>query len=252
MTMKKMIALVSVLLLILSLTGCRGSGVLKESKVYEVASEVHSLRISVSAAEFTVRHGEAFSVESNLKYLSVSEKDGVLSVLDETKSAFNRTDGKLTLYIPKDAVFEDVRITTGAAKMKAVALSAKTLAMQLGAGDVELEALDITTRADIEGGAGRITVGGGSIRNLHLETGVGALRISAALFGENELELGVGASDITLIGKREDYAVDIDKGIGAVTVDGAAVSDFGSSTDTGNSVEIESGIGAVNIMFSEK
>ena len=108
--MKKIVVLLFVLLLTLPLFGCfQEDVVLDEIKTYQVSSEIHSLDISISAADFTIEYGDTFGVESNLKYLSVSERNGVLTIVDKkTKGNRNYNNAKLTLYIPRDTVFDDV------------------------------------------------------------------------------------------------------------------------------------------------
>ncbi len=251
--MKKIVVLLSVLLLTLPLFGCfREDVVLDEIKTYQVTSEIHSLDISISAADFVIEYRDTFGVESNLKYLSVSERNGVLTIVDnKTKGNRNYNNAKLTLYIPRGTVFDNVSLETGAAKMTAETLSTASLKIRLGAGDVSIKQLNVTSRADIEGGAGAITVTDGTLNNLKLEMGVGELNMTAALLGNNELDFGIGESNLTVLGSKNDYRIDIEKGLGTVTVDGEKVTDFGTNGNGQHSLEIEAGIGAVNLNFQE-
>ena len=250
--MKKIVALLLVLLLTLPLFGCfRENVVLDEIKEYQVTSEIHSLDISINAADFTIEYSDTFGVGSNLKYLSVTEKNGVLTIVDEPKGNANYSNAKLTLYIPKDTVFDDVSIETGAAKMTAETLSTASLELKLGAGNVKIEQLNVTSRADIEGGTGEVTIGDGVLNNLSLEMGVGELNMTAALLGRNELDFGIGESNLTVLGNKNDYRIEIEKGLGAVTIDGEKVTDFGTSGGGQHSLEIETGVGAVNFKFQE-
>lgn len=81
--------------------------------------------------------------------------------------------------------------------------------------------------------------------------GVGELNLTAALLGNNDLTFGVGKSNLTLIGDRDDYRIDAEKGIGSITVDGKIFTDFDSSGNGQNHVEIEGGIGAIDLEFQE-
>lgn len=249
--MKKYIALVLALLFALFFVGCRRDVTLEEAKVYQLESHIRSLKIQINAADFTIKQADKFLVKSNLKYLSVSEDDGVLTILEEVKNAGTYTDAMLTLYVPTGTIFEDVVITTGAARLAADDLSAETLTLQLGAGDVRIESLNATSRIDIEGGAGKITIAGGTLNNLELEMGLGELNLTAALLGNSDLVLGVGKSNLTLIGSKDDYKVDIEKGLGSITVDGRTVSDFDGSGNGQNYIEVEGGVGAINLKFEE-
>ena len=82
--------------------------------------------------------------------------------------------------------------------------------------------------------------------------GMGELNLTAALLGDSDLNFGVGESNVTLIGSKDDYKVDIEKDIGNITVDGKTVTDFGSSGNGKNYIEIEVGIGTINLKFQEK
>ena len=146
-------------------------------------------------------------------------------------------------------MFDDVDITTGAAKLTVEALSASSLKLNLGAGDARFENLNASSDAEIKGGAGQISVVNGTLNNLTIKMGVGELNLCAALLGNNDLEFGVGKSDITLIGSRDTYRVEIEKGLGSITVDGKNVSDFGSSGNGQNHIKIKGGVGSVNLTF---
>ena len=250
--MKKYIVTILVFFLLLALASCANENVvLDDSQTYEITSDIHSLNIQINAADFKIEHGDKFSVESNLKYLSVSEKDGVLTITDEAKSSSNYSNAVLTLYIPNGIVFDDVDITTGAAKLTADALSTSSLELTLGAGDVRFESLNASSNADIKGGAGQITIVSGTLNDLSLEVGMGELNLTAAVLGDSNLMFGVGESNLTLIGNKDDYKVDVEKGLGSISVDGKNVSDFGSSGNGQSYIHIEGGVGTVDIAFQE-
>ena len=180
--MKKYIVTILVFLLLLALASCaKENVVLDDSKTYEITSDIHSLDIQINAADFKIKHGDEFSVESNLKYLSVSEKDGVLTITDEAKSSSNYSNAVLTLYVPNGILFDDVDITTGAAKLTVDSLSTSSLELKLGAGDVLFESLYVSSSADIEGGTGQITIASGILNDLSLELGMGELNLTAAV-----------------------------------------------------------------------
>ena len=90
------------------------------------------------------------------------------------------------------------------------------------------------------------------LNDLTLEMGMGELNLTAAVLGDSDLKFGVGESNVTLIGSKDDYKVDIEKGLGSITVDGNTVTDYGSSGNGQNHIEIEGGVGAINLKFQEK
>ena len=225
--------------------------VLEEVKTYSLAAEIHNLNIEINAADLLIKEGEAFSVESNLKHLKVEEKDGLLTIHESKKYIATYTGAVLTVYVPAGTVFDTINLTTGAGRLTIESLSSGTLDFELGAGDVSVDSLIATKSADIEGGAGRITISGGALKDLDLEMGVGQLNLTSALTGDCQLDLGVGESNITLIGSKEDYKLDLEKGLGSISIDGKNVSDYGSSGNGTNKVEINGGVGSINVEFKE-
>ena len=253
--MKKIIGALLTAISLLCLAGCGidRTLVLDEAKTYEITSQITSLDIRINAAELKIECGETFSVVSNLKELEVSERGGTLTLKDLTKTvnaAESYEGAMLTVYIPTGTEFEKVHLLTGAGRFTAETLSAKRLELELGAGDVSIGSLFVTGSAEMKGGAGRITVSGGKINGLDLEMGVGELELISTLTGECELEMGVGDADITLLGNREDYQLEISKGIGAITVDGRDVSAFKSGSGA-NEIGISGGIGAIDVRFMD-
>lgn len=222
-----------------------------ELKTYAVTSEIKNLNIEINAADLTIQEADSFSVESNLKYLKVEEKDGTLIVEETRKFSGTYTDAILKIYVPAGTVFEEVDLTTGAGRLTISNLTSGILDFDLGAGDVSIDSLVATKSSDIDGGAGRITISDGMLNDLDLEMGVGQLNLTAALTGNCQMDMGVGESNITLIGSKEDYKLDLEKGLGNITIDGKSVSDYGSSGIGTNEVEINGGIGSINVNFKE-
>ncbi|MBQ4101303.1 MAG: DUF4097 family beta strand repeat protein [Oscillospiraceae bacterium] len=220
-----------------------------ESLKYQINSAVHSLNIRIGAAEVVIKEAEIFSLESNLKYLSVSDDNGILTISEENNTGVTYANAFLTLYIPADTVFDDISIMIGAAKMTTGTLSANNVNLKLGAGDIRIENLSATSQSKIEGGAGKITIENGTLRNLQLKMGTGELNLTASLTGESDLCLGIGETNLTLIGEKSDYTVEIEKGLGNISVDGKDVTDFGVSGNGPNRIIIEGGIGAFHLVF---
>ena len=226
-----------------------GDAVTEDIKTYSVSSVIQSLEVKINAADFTIKQGENFYVESNLKHLTVEDKNGVLTIKETKKHAGTYTGAVLTLYIPEDTVFVKANIITGAGRLTVDSLSAATMNFELGAGEVTVNTLVATSDIDIDGGAGKITISDGALHNLDLDMGVGQLNLTSALTGESDFDLGIGESNITIIGNKDDYKLDIEKGLGNITVDGTSVSNIKGQGNGNNSIEVSGGIGAININF---
>jgi len=230
-----------------------GDKVTEDVQSYSVEGEIRSLVIEVHAADLYIEEGSAFSVESNLKNLKVNERNGRLTVKDTTKnklfSSNSYEDAVLTICVPAGAVFENVNLIAGAGRVTVDALSAGTIGFELGAGEVSIDTLVAAKSADIEGGAGKITVADGSLHDLDLEMGLGQLNLTAALTGDCDLVSGIGEMNLTLLGSKEDYRLEFEKGIGSISVDGEDAAEYGKGGNGPNKVEIHGGIGAIRVDF---
>ena len=229
-----------------------GDAVSEDVKTYTISSDINVLDVKINAADFQIKQSEAFSVESNLKHLTVEDKDGVLTIKETKKFGSTYTGAILTLYIPANTVFEKANIVTGAGRFTVDCLSADNMNFELGAGEVTINSLVATKSADIEGGAGKITIADGTLHNLDLEMGVGQLNLTAALTGDCNLDSGIGEMNITLLGNKDDYKLVLEKGIGNISVDGDSISGNSNIGNGTNEVEIHGGIGAINVKFKGK
>ena len=96
--MLKYFLIVLAVILVVALVGCVSQpAVLDSTKTYSITKEIHSLNVEINAADFVIVQGDNFSVESNLKNLSVTEEDGVLKIVDKTRFARNYNGASLKL-----------------------------------------------------------------------------------------------------------------------------------------------------------
>lgn len=221
-----------------------------EMKTYTPGENIRNIEIEITAAKLEIISGEAFTVESNLNNLTVKDSGSNLSIIDSNKN-FNLNGQKtlLKITVPENTVFGKAEIITGVSDVYIETLSADTLYFEQGAGEVNIDSLVVNSKADIDGGAGNFTLDGGIIRNLDLDMGVGELNLTGELKGNCEFDMGVGEANINIIGSKDDYTFSLDKGIGKVTVDGTSFNESDAYGNGENLIDIDSGVGAVNISF---
>lgn len=121
------------------------------------------------------------------------------------------------------------------------------LELDLGAGNVEIDYLEVTKEATINGGAGNLVINNSAIKDLELDMGIGTLELTSTLLGDNEISCGVGEVTINLLG--DDYQIEVDKGIGTTTIAGEKIRDGEIYGEGRNKLEIDGGIGSINIDF---
>lgn len=225
-----------------------------EEKTYEIKGDISALDINIHAINLEVRTttDSKIRVESNYKYLTVTEKDNRLLIKDK-KAFFLNFQGKsiIRLYIPDNKVFDRIDINTGAGKADMENLQTKIIYMDFGAGKADLRNISASDNASLKTGAGQLTISNSTFNNLNLNMGVGQFEFSGTLTGQNMLKMGVGSSQIDLSGSLNDYTVKIEKGIGEIRVNNKKVQ---SDTQLGQGdIELffEGGVGSAWINFSE-
>ena len=261
--MKKLMALILVLAMAAAFfAGCDyveetvskvyvNDAVMDTVQLYDVETEIRSMNIKVNAAEVTIQQADRFFVQTNLRYVKVTENAGVLHILEDVDHVSGYANAMLTIYYPKDFVFENLSVETTAAKLNADRLCTGKLKLDMGTGDTRIGYLSATTVAEIEGGAGLITVDDGRLHNLDVELDVGNLKLTSALKGSCEFQIGVGGADITLLGAKEDHTLELKKGVGKIRIDGTEVTDFGIQGSGQTHVKIKGSVGTVDLKFKQ-
>ena len=230
---------------------CGDEDVVGEMKSYTVTETVETLEIDLSGARLTIKTGDRFAVESDHKYLNVENVNGTLSIKEDHPAfGFHSEGARVILTVPEDFTFARATISAGAGAVKADALLAERLSLDLGAGEVDIGTLTATAKASINSGAGELKIGGGELADLDLDIGVGEADLKSRLTGDCSIDYGVGELDLTLVGIQADYCITLDKGVGKATLDGVKMTDdtvYGSGETT---IEVDGGVGELKIGFA--
>lgn len=218
--------------------------------------EMTRLDVNVKATAVRIRmakEGESVRIETNNEYITSWVDGSTLNVVEKSHGFFGwGGTGDLVIYVREDTVFDSVEIEIGAGTLDVERLEARDLKLNLGAGKTAIDELVATRRAEIDGGAGVVEIRGGELHDLDLDLGAGKAELRARVVGNGRVTAGVGKTELTLIGREEDYRLRIDKGIGSVTLDGRSLSD-GESVGSGTTlIEIDSGVGAVEMKIVEE
>ena len=217
--------------LMATIFGIGNSSVLDEMYSIELSQNIESIDIDISAASLKIVLGDKFSLSTNIGKLNVTS-DSTLKIKQKHHQVFSLNYGKsgeIILTIPSDAIL-------------------KSFDLDAGAGSVEIECLNAKS-VEIDAGACAINVKDGEIEHLELDLGVGEANITSAIKGKSTINCGVGETNINLLGRQSDYTLDINTGIGSVTINN---SDIKGNTIIGNGqckLEVDGGVGAINISF---
>ena len=215
--------------------------------------EITGLRVNISAAELEIKAGEKFSVETNHKYITCKENGDILEI-DETKPFFASHPGgmKVILTVPKETVFDYADIRTAAGSLKIDNFRVNSFSANLGAGELSANGLYVLHNTEIEGGAGSVTIQHSYLNNADIDMGVGELDFEGELDGNCSIDYGIGETNLVLSGTDNDYTIELDKGIGEAMIEGKKMSDDSVYGYGIRQIEIDGGIGELNITFNPK
>lgn len=228
--------------------------ILEEMKVLTLDGEqvFTVLDIDIRGTSLDIVESKEFKVETNNKYIEVNQSNDKVTI-KEKKQAWYRNSGKskLVVYMPADMELEKFIVDAGAGKVSIDSARTRDLDFNLGAGQVTIGNLIASKKAKIDGGAGEIIIKDGSLNNLDFDMGVGRAEISAEILGKSDIDAGVGELEIHLFGKKDDYQITVDKGVGMIRIDGESMksSTYGDGT---NKIDIDGGVGSIRIEFGDK
>lgn len=214
--------------------------------------EVSTLKIDLACTNLEIKAGDTFKVETNNLQVTFEEENGRVKIKEKNQNWLNNNNrtSNLIIYIPENMIaIDETKIETGAGKINIEKLNTQGLYLELGAGDVHIENVMATQEAKIDGGVGRTELKSCEINNLKANLGMGEFVFSGKLTGKSEIDSGVGAINIDLIDNKENYTIDVSKGIGNVTLDGQKL-EMDRVYGTGeNYLDIDGGIGEIKIDF---
>lgn len=214
--------------------------------------EISTLKIELSCTNLEIKVGDSFKVETNNTKITFSNNNGRIEIKEENNSWLNRKNytSNLIIYIPEDNfILDEANIQTGAGKINIEKLLAQNLYLKLGAGEVQIQNLSAINEAKVDGGVGKTELKSCEINNLKANLGVGEFIFSGNLTGKNEIDSGVGAVNINLNGEKEDYTIEVSKGLGSVTLNGQKIESDKIVGNGKNLLDIDGGIGEIKINF---
>lgn len=209
------------------------------------------LEIDVKFTNLIIKTGEELKFETNNRNIICTQNNNDMEITEKEHNWFSKSNqGDLIIYIPDDMEFEKVKINAGAGKVNIQNLETKKLEIELGAGETLIQNINVSKECNIEGGAGSIEVLNGTINDLDLDIGVGKLDLNAILTGKTKVNAGIGNLSIKVPQSKEKYEIKVDKGIGSIKIDGKEVQNGAIYGDGENSIDVNGGIGNIDIKFN--
>lgn len=217
----------------------------------ETYEEIERIEVDAVSSNIIIRIGDSFKVETqNIKNNFSSNKKRKTLEIEESTGLFNKNkgNGKIIIEIPEEIELEELKIDTGAGKFEITDITAKEFEMNHGAGLLNITNSNFK-ESDIDGGAGEINILSSTLNNLELDAGIGKINLEAEITGNSKIECGVGEININLLGEKNNYSISTEKGIGTIKINGENQSNSTIYGIGNNKLELEGGIGNINVNF---
>ena len=189
--------------------------------------------------------------------LVIKEKDDIVKFGFLGFNFDVKDEGTITVKIPKEYDLSLITLNIGTGNLYIKNITSSRIELDFGAGNTKIDGL-VAKYASINTGIGNTTMNNMSIGKLDLETGIGKSSYYGTISDDSKIETGIGKLDLSILGKYEEYMLDIEKGIGNVEVqrkNGLDEKLFNIYENTKNnekvSLKIENGIGGIDITFIE-
>lgn len=216
-------------------------------------ADITTLDIELLYTNLTIKQGDILKVETNNDYIECKQNNDKLEVKERNHQWFSNNENiNLIIYLPQNIEFQDIDIQTGAGKIDVETLTTDNLSFELGAGETKIESLNVLNKCDIDGGAGKVDILAGKINDLDLDMGVGEINLAVTMTGKNDIDAGVGNLNIELLSDKESYKIKADKGLGTIKIDGKDVTDGEIFGNGENYIEVDGGIGNIEIKFEQE
>ena len=214
--------------------------------------KVTTLKIGLAYTNLDIKTGDDFKVETNNSKITFEENNGSVKIKEKNRNWLNNNNisSNLIIYIPEDMIaIDETKIQTGAGKINIEKLNTQSLYLELGAGDVYIENIIATGETKIDGGVGKAELKSCEINNLKANLGMGEFTFSGKLTGKSKIDSGVGAINIDLVDNKNNYKIDVSKGLGNVTLGGQKLETDRVYGIGENYLDIDGGIGEIKIDF---
>ena len=229
------------------------------SEDYELKA-FESLDIDAGIASVNIQKGDKYYVETVdvPDTLKVEVKGDKLLIKNKNKmgwkNVFNKDTwskkSKITVTVPSDFVGDKVKIDGGVGNVTITDLTMDVLELDGGVGDFTGEELK-GKKISVEAGVGNVILNDIAFEDCKVDCGVGNIELEGRITGECKIDGGVGNCDLRLEGSRKDYDIDIDGGAGSVRINGEKVRNIEEKNDGSSKLEVEGGVGNIDIEFTE-
>lgn len=214
-------------------------------KEVEVVNKIQELDIDLNNSKLIIKNSDIFKIEASER-IKVIEKDNKIKI-KESNYIFNNDNSKVYIYLPTNYTFNEVSIDNGAGNILIDSLNTFELDLNIGAGKIDINKLNVIGSCIIDGGTGSVNITDSSLNNLDLDMGIGEIIINGLIEGNSEIDAGIGKLTLNLNNAINNYYLDIEKGLGEIILNNTKYNKNYISNLGNNKIKIDGGIGSIII-----
>lgn len=201
-------------------------------------SSVVNMDLDIDLAELEfIEAADAKQITVSLKrgyekyYKCKLEGDTLLISYKINSHNLNRNGPKITVEVPEQAKFDILELELGAAEAELAVdgLACEELTVDVGAGKITVDSIEVKQRMDLKVGMGMVEINGGTYQDVALDCGMGTLSLEGTVKGDLTGTCGMGNIELDLDGRESDYNYDLSCGMGNLNVNDISYSGIGGS-----------------------
>ena len=223
------------------------------------ADEVEKLRIDIGGGELMIIESDDndFWVEAkNVKKFQAYVKDDTLRVISTATGTISGADLKnikITLSVPKDFMFDEVKMQLGAGVVKSQErLLAKEMKLELGAGEGSFDGISCD-KLEATCGAASLKIKDGELGKTEFKIGAGSVEFEGVISDDVKVACGAGNLSMKLSNQYSDFDYKVECALGNVKLGEKKYSGLAKTekidNDADAEMKIECGAGNVTVSF---
>lgn len=227
------------------------------NKIKIADSEIRDLDLEVGGSYLCIEQSDdnAYYVEyegAGKSQAYAKGNDLYIKVMNTSDLDFSEKENCFTVYVPKDAKLENVKIELGAGVMKLDGLRADEMKIEIGAGQIVASDL-ATDDMKLSIGAGDMNLQSAKLGETKIEVGAGNCTIQGAISDDIKAECSMGNITLKLEGREEDFDYELECVSGNLVVGDSEYSGLSDSTEVDNGasqkMDLQCVMGNIEVVF---
>lgn len=219
------------------------------------AEDIKDMEIAIGGAALYLKQSENnnFGVQiDGIGDYTYRQSGKTFRLESDKHNVVKNNNEKVYLYLPKNAVLDDVDISVGGGLVELGEIAANSLDLEAGAGMIVSEKIQCK-ELSVDIGAGKATLKGVETKDLDINVGVGHAYVAGDVSGEIDAECGMGVLELVLAGAEEDFNYELSCAAGGISIDGETISVLADDKDINNGAgkecNLDCAMGSIKVTF---